>query len=162
MIEFVITSFVGQISQFSVHPFACRVVQRLLEHCNENQRQSIINELLLNFNELCQSAFANYVIQHVIQYGTKWHKSEIINGVRGKIGSMSRHKFASNIIEKCFTYGNENERQMLLDEILTGNENDPTQSPLIQMVKDQVSQKHLCLVWSIELCGSCVRVLYNY
>lgn len=46
MIQFIVEAFVNQIYNLSTHPYGCRVIQRLLEHCSEEQRNSILSEIL--------------------------------------------------------------------------------------------------------------------
>jgi hypothetical protein len=54
-IEFIINAFQGQVKELSSHPYGCRVVQRILEHCTNPQKAVILEELrhvrifLLNF-----------------------------------------------------------------------------------------------------------------
>ena len=37
-IRFLVRAFVGRVRELSKHPYGCRVVQRLLEHCNDEQK----------------------------------------------------------------------------------------------------------------------------
>jgi len=37
-IEFIVQAFVGQVEKFSTHPYGCRVIQRILEHCTGAQK----------------------------------------------------------------------------------------------------------------------------
>ena len=41
-LEFIIQSFNGQVMQLSTHPYGCRVIQRILEHCNEEDNKSVL------------------------------------------------------------------------------------------------------------------------
>lgn len=142
LIHFIVEAFTNQIYQLSTHPYGCRVIQRLLEHCTEIQRNSILNEILENVDELCKNQYGNYVIQHVLVHGTSWHRGAIVQAIRGKVVTMSKHKFASNVVEKCFTHAGRSDRALLLEEVL-GKEPDSTRvldnsnSPLLAMVKDQ-------------------------
>lgn len=38
MVQFIVEAFDNQIFHLSTHPYGCRVIQRLLEHCSEQQR----------------------------------------------------------------------------------------------------------------------------
>lgn len=50
----------------STHPYGCRVIQRILEHCLPEQTASILEELHQNTEQLIQDQYGNYVIQHVL------------------------------------------------------------------------------------------------
>lgn len=64
----------------------------------------------------------------MLQHGKPEERSTIIKELAGQIVKMSQHKFASNVVEKCLTFGTDDERQILIDEILgTTDENEPLQ-----------------------------------
>lgn len=37
-VDFIVQAFVGQVEKFSTHPYGCRVIQRILEHCTGTQK----------------------------------------------------------------------------------------------------------------------------
>ena len=37
LIQFIIDSFTGQVYALATHPYGCRVIQRILEHCSDSQ-----------------------------------------------------------------------------------------------------------------------------
>ena len=77
-----------------MHPYGCRVIQRILEHCTVGQVQSIMEELREHTEHLVFDQYGNYVIQHVLEHGRADDKSLIIAQLRGKILPLSQHKFA--------------------------------------------------------------------
>ncbi len=83
-----------QVFALSTHPYGCRVIQRILEHCNGDQTTSILEELHQNTEQLVQDQYGNYVVQHVLEHGRPEDKSKIILMVRGKVLNLSQHKFA--------------------------------------------------------------------
>ena len=78
----------------STHPYGCRVIQRILEHCNPEQTTPILDELHDNTDRLVQDQYGNYVIQHVLEHGSPDDKLGIIALVRGNVVILSQHKFA--------------------------------------------------------------------
>lgn len=50
----------------STHPYGCRVIQRILEHCTQEQTTPILEELHQQTEQLIQDQYGNYVIQHVL------------------------------------------------------------------------------------------------
>ncbi|XVE91120.1 hypothetical protein DITRI_Ditri20bG0129300 [Diplodiscus trichospermus] len=132
-IGFIISAFRGQVATLSTHPYGCRVIQRVLEHCsNELQSQFIVDEILDAAYSLSQDQYGNYVTQHVLERGNPHERSHIISKLTGKIVQMSQHKYASNVVEKCLEYGDIGERELLVEEIIS-DENDT----LLIMMKDQ-------------------------
>ena len=77
-----------------MHPYGCRVIQRILEHCTVGQVQLIMEELREHTEHLVFDQYGNYVIQHVLEHGRADDKSLIIAQLRGKILPLSQHKFA--------------------------------------------------------------------
>lgn len=83
-----------QVHALSTHPYGCRVIQRILEHCNAEQTASILQELHTHTEALVQDQYGNYVVQHVLEHGRPEDKTKIIMMVRGKVLALSQHKFA--------------------------------------------------------------------
>ncbi|XP_049822940.1 pumilio homolog 2-like isoform X2 [Aethina tumida] len=131
-VSFIIQSFSGQVYTLSTHPYGCRVIQRILEHCTPEQTAPILAELHQHTDQLIQDQFGNYVIQHVLEHGKPEDKSQLINNVRGKVLVLSQHKFASNVVEKCVTHATRAERALLIEEVCGFNDN-----ALHVMMKDQ-------------------------
>ncbi|KAL1817220.1 hypothetical protein DCAR_0521642 [Daucus carota subsp. sativus] len=144
-IQFIISSFFDQVVTLSTHPYGCRVIQRVLEHCEETKTQSkVMEEILGCVSMLAQDQYGNYVIQHVLEHGKPHERSTIIQELAGKIVQMSQQKFASNVVEKCLTFGNSSERELLVREILgTTDENEPLQAMMKDQFANYVVQKVL-------------------
>lgn len=56
----------GQVFTLSTHPYGCRVIQRILEHCTGEQTSPVLEELHQHTEQLLQDQYGNYVIQHVL------------------------------------------------------------------------------------------------
>jgi hypothetical protein len=92
---------VEQVYHLATHPYGCRVIQRILEYCTEEQTTPILDELLRCTISLVQDQYGNYVIQHVLEHGKPQDKAPILHKLRGQLLQLSQHKFASNVVEKC-------------------------------------------------------------
>ncbi|XP_036891377.1 pumilio homolog 2 isoform X4 [Sturnira hondurensis] len=134
-LQFVIDAFKGQVFVLSTHPYGCRVIQRILEHCTAEQTLPVLEELHQHTEQLVQDQYGNYVIQHVLEHGRPEDKSKIVSEIRGKVLALSQHKFASNVVEKCVTHASRAERALLIDEVCC--QNDGPHSALYTMMKDQ-------------------------
>ncbi|KAI4385992.1 hypothetical protein MLD38_003970 [Melastoma candidum] len=164
-IHFIISTFFDQIVTLSTHPYGCRVVQRVLEHCKNPETESkVMDEILGSVSMLAQDQYGNYVIQHVLEHGKPHERSVIIEELAGKIVSMSQQKFASNVVEKCLTFGGPAERQLMVNEMLgTTDENEPLQAMMKDQFANYVVQKVLetCDDQQRELILSRVKVHLN-
>ncbi|KAG2398559.1 Pumilio-like protein [Vigna angularis] len=148
-INFILSAFCGQVAILSMHPYGCRVIQRVLEHCtDESQCQFIVDEILESVCDLAQDQYGNYVTQHVLERGKPQERSQIISKLSGHIVELSQHKFASNVVEKCLEYGDATEREMLIAEIFGHGEQSDN---LLIMMKDQFANYVVQKV--IDICS---------
>ncbi|KAE7997016.1 hypothetical protein FH972_001689 [Carpinus fangiana] len=164
-IQFIISSFYGQVVALSTHPYGCRVIQRVLEHCDDaNTQQIIMDEIMHSVCILAQDQYGSYVIQHVLEHGKPHERAAIISKLAGQIVKMSQRKFASNVVEKCLTFGGPEERQLLVNEMLgSTDENEPLQAMMKDPFGNYVVQKVLetCDDQSLELILSRIKVHLN-
>jgi pumilio RNA-binding family len=71
-----------------------------------------------------------------LEKGAPADRSAVISKVIGQVLHMSKHKFASNVVEKCIIFANDEERSMMVEEIIAPK---PDGSSTIgAMLKDQV------------------------
>ncbi|KJH41081.1 RNA binding repeat protein, Pumilio-family [Dictyocaulus viviparus] len=149
-LQFIINTFTKNgsdtITQLSTHPYGCRVIQRVLEYCSEEQKRPVLEALHTSMNTLIVDQYGNYVVQHVLEHGTNQDRDRIVQEVRlfdlflalkvaGNVLRYAQHKFASNVIEKCLICAGGHHKTLLIDEVC-GALND-TQPPILLMMKDQ-------------------------
>jgi len=134
-IQFIIHAFTGQVQALATNPYGCRVIQRMLEHCEEPTRIAVLQELHACTGSLIVDQFGNYVTQHVIEHGREEDRAQVISLVTAQLVNFSRHKFASNVVEKSIQFGTTDQRQKIVATLTTVN--DEGQSPLSLLVRDQ-------------------------
>ncbi|KAJ7980822.1 Pumilio-like protein [Quillaja saponaria] len=163
--HFIVSTFFDQVVTLSTHPYGCRVIQRVLEHCKDLQTQNkVMDEILGAVSMLAQDQYGNYVVQHVLEHGKPHERSAIIKELAGNIVQMSQQKFASNVVEKCLTFGGLSERQLLVNEMLgSTDENEPLQAMMKDQFANYVVQKVLetCDDQQRELILSRIKVHLN-
>lgn len=64
-----------------MHAYGCRVIQRILEHCIDEQKQVILEEIKDSFSVLIQDQYGNYVIQHVLKHGRPTDRGRLMREV---------------------------------------------------------------------------------
>ena len=117
-IQFIIDIFLGRVKELCTHPYGCRVVQRILEHCPIAQKAAILEELRQHCSELVQDCYGNYVIQFVMQHGWEADRAVLIREVKEHLLDFSQHKFASNVVEKCLQYASRRDRDEMVWSII--------------------------------------------
>lgn len=147
-IRFIINAFTGQVGQLAVHPYGCRVIQRLLERCEGPAKACILAELHACGRDLIPDQYGNYVTQHVIEHGGFEDRAKIIAFIKSQLMSFSKHKFASNVVEKALIHGSEEQRVDIMEELIKKNERG--ESALGLFIKDGYAnyvirkQPHIC------------------
>jgi pumilio RNA-binding family len=118
-IQFVVDDVLANARTLCCHPYGCRVLQRMLEHCVERQRTATLDAICLCHEALLDDQYGNYVIQHVLQYGRESDRDSLLRIiVANDLLKLSRQKFASNVVEKLLKYGNSNQRNAIVREML--------------------------------------------
>jgi len=117
--DFILKDVLAQVSELSCHPYGCRVMQRILEHCVEEQKERALNSISNCFEPLLDDQYGNYVIQHVLQFGRENDRTAILQIILSRdLLTLSRQKFASNVVEKLLKYGNTTQRNTVVNEML--------------------------------------------
>ena len=69
----------GSVVGLSTHPYGCRVVQRVLEHCTiEEVKEHMQKQILLSTAPLATDQYGNYVIQHMLEHGPDSARSAVL------------------------------------------------------------------------------------
>lgn len=134
-IQFIINAFTGAVQGLATHPYGCRVIQRMLEHCEEPTRTTVLQELHACAPSLIVDQYGNYVTQHVIEHGKPEDRAKIINLVTAQLVNFSKHKFASNVVEKSIQFGNTEQRKKIIATLTVLN--DKGESPISTLIRDQ-------------------------
>jgi pumilio RNA-binding family len=118
-IDFIVDDVLGNVSSLSCHPYGCRVLQRILEHCVEPKKIRALDEISKVHRTLLDDQYGNYVIQHVLQFGRHSDRNSLLEiVVENGLLLLSRQKFASNVVEKLLKYGTAEQRKAVVREML--------------------------------------------
>jgi mRNA-binding protein PUF3 len=132
-IQFIIDSFTNKVGELAIHSYGCRVIQRVLEHCDERSKRSVLAELHACGSTLFSDQYGNYVTQHIIEYGFPEDRAWVIGLITMNLLVFSKHKFASNVVERCLVFGTAEQRRGIMLEIIKKTDREST---LIQLIKD--------------------------
>mmetsp|Transcript_87289 Transcript_87289/g.130980 ORF Transcript_87289/g.130980 Transcript_87289/m.130980 type:complete len:317 (+) Transcript_87289:134-1084(+) len=118
-IDFIVDDVLDNVTPLSCHPYGCRVLQRILEHCVEPKKSRALDEISKCHRTLLDDQYGNYVIQHVLQFGRLSDRDSVLEIVaENGLLLLSRQKFASNVVEKLLKYGNAQQRKAVVREML--------------------------------------------
>lgn len=96
------TVHMSTITRLSLHSYGCRVVQRLLVRCSEEDRSTVLGFIIASYPDLVSDQFGNYVAQHSLEYSNEAEKKSIIATLTVMdVSSLCCNKFASNVLEKA-------------------------------------------------------------
>ena len=85
----------SQVVMLSAHPYGCRVIQRVLEHCQDKERvRSVMTEVLSSVCQLAQDQYGNYVVQHVLERGAPSDRTTVISAAAWLQCLSTAHLFA--------------------------------------------------------------------
>jgi pumilio RNA-binding family len=118
-IDFAVDDILDNVKSLACHPYGCRVLQRILEHCLEPKKGRALDEISSCHRTLLDDQYGNYVIQHVLQFGRVEDRDMVLEiVVENGLLKLSRQKYASNVVEKLLKYGNADQRLAVVREML--------------------------------------------
>lgn len=137
-IQFIVDDVLVSVKSLCCHPYGCRVLQRMLEHCVDSQKSATLDKIQLCHKALLDDQYGNYVIQHVLQYGRVSDRDSLLNIiVANDLLKLARQKFASNVVEKLLKYGNSHQRNGIVREMLkVVHEGESRSTVVLLMVRD--------------------------
>lgn len=119
-IKFIIEDVAANVEQLSKHRYGCRVVQRAIEHCPEEQRDEVLTKILACHRSLIEDQFGNYVIQQALSIGSEDVITTIVPSLTegDSIFKFSKHKYASNVVEAMLNYAAHQHKEAILNALL--------------------------------------------
>ena len=68
-LQFIIDDVIKHVESLSIHSYGCRVVQRALEFCAEEQKDAVLDAIISCREKLMKDKYGNYVLQQTIITG---------------------------------------------------------------------------------------------
>lgn len=100
------------------HRFGCRVVERLLEHCQPEQVGSLVEDILEHAPQLCSDQFGNFVVQHVLEFGCDDHKHRMSQVVAGQIASIPADYHGCAVVSAALTHSLQDDKIVVAQGVL--------------------------------------------
>jgi len=103
--QFIIDGLVGYAVAAAHHHTACRVLQRVLEHCPQQQVAPLAEELLKEMQDLITHCYGNYVAQRLLEHGTQETRQRVVDVIcAGDAKFLARHWVANNVLRCAFIH----------------------------------------------------------
>merc|ERR1711904_97896 len=107
-VEFIVEElsfFSGGWVAVAKHRFGCRLVQRLLEHCELRLVAPIAEAVVQNIDDLSRHPqFGNNVVQHVLQYVPEYRGNVVHALIQAGVPRLAMDQTASVVIECAWEY----------------------------------------------------------
>jgi len=114
--EFVAEELKDVVFNMARHPYACRVLCRLLEHCAAAPHTiSLIDDLLKHADELLNHMYGHYVLELTLQHGSPQHKSSIVAVLLSRLEFAAQQYHASHVCIMALRVCCDADRQALLN-----------------------------------------------
>ncbi len=142
-LETIIDEVTSNIKELCIHPYGCRVVQRLIEHCTGDQKNAVLDSIFQEdlFTSLINHEYGNYVIQRMLTYGRLTDKVAVFDIItaNNNILNLAKQKHSSNVVEMMLTYGIQEQRHRIIDDMLNCfcvDEHNNSKSAVVFMAED--------------------------
>lgn len=119
------------VASFAKHRFGCRVIQRLLEHCDvgdgmdsaDPALSTLVDQLLGVAGTLVKHKFGNFVVQTLLEQGAREdrHKHRIAEELLRDVPSLARHRVASHVLETAMKMCCAQDQERLAIKVLEGD-----------------------------------------
>eukprot|EP00443_Scrippsiella_acuminata_P065224 CAMPEP_0115558534 /NCGR_PEP_ID=MMETSP0271-20121206/99483_1 /TAXON_ID=71861 /ORGANISM="Scrippsiella trochoidea, Strain CCMP3099" /LENGTH=250 /DNA_ID=CAMNT_0002992543 /DNA_START=95 /DNA_END=844 /DNA_ORIENTATION=+ len=91
--QFIVDEFsqmgVFGIGKMARHKYACRVLQRLFEHCWPSQLDQIVDCLLADVVSLSMQRYGNYVVQHLLEYAAEDAQRRVAKRLEAHVAELA-------------------------------------------------------------------------
>lgn len=113
----------GQATMVARHQFGSRILERLMEHCSEEQIGFLLDELFdgaANLEALARHPFANFVVQHIFEHGMPERKTRCFQMLLPYVLQHATHKTASNVVQRMLEHADVSSQALIADAFLAG------------------------------------------
>jgi len=105
-LQAVVTELRGKVVELGCDLHGCRVLQRMVETCKGDVLSPMLDEVLENAEELCESQNGNFVVQFVWLFERRRKdRACLMSLFESRLAHLSCNKYGSNVVERAFTFG---------------------------------------------------------
>jgi len=120
------------------HRFGCRLMERLIEHCDDNRETQpefvgLVDEIENESGLLCKHGFGNFVVQHLLEHGSQERRRAILNKMMDEtevtppqpgqpdikgLPQLAGHRTASHTVQRLLEYSDEAGKLTIVQTLL--------------------------------------------
>lgn len=108
----------------SRHRFGCRVMERLIEHCSEDDLGDLISPVVADCEAMARHAFGNFVIQHLLEHGSTPLRVGIVLRLLPVTPYLATHRTASHVVQRILDFSDEEFQCRVMEVFLASTDPD--------------------------------------
>jgi len=112
----------GEATSVARHQFGSRVLERLIEHCGENQIGFLLDEIMGDFEALARHQFGNFVVQRTLEHCSKARMHACVEKLLPHVLKHATHKTASNVVGCLLAHSDLDCQAAIADVFLAGRD----------------------------------------
>jgi hypothetical protein len=89
------------------------ILQTALKFANNQQKMSLLNQIIDQMSSLINDEYGNYIIQFILQLNEEELNNKIYEYVKVNAFGLSKKKFASNVLDKCIMQDDERANELM-------------------------------------------------
>ncbi|QPC65348.1 hypothetical protein HYE67_007579 [Fusarium culmorum] len=133
-VKFITVACQEHARELSANSFSCRILQRVLEYAEEDDRKKLVESLILMMDKLVTDQWGNYVAGHIIEHRGPEDRDRFFEHVMTRLFELCHHKLGSHVVEKCIKFGTPEQRTQIRKQL---SPDDDTEDRLENTLKDQ-------------------------
>jgi len=107
----------GKVVDLSMQMYACRVVQKALEHVLVEQQAELVKELEPEILKVVKDQNGNHVVQKIIELVPRQYIDFVMDSFRGQVSQLAAHMYACRVIQRMLEYGTDQDKETILAEL---------------------------------------------
>lgn len=121
-LETIFTEVYDHITELMTDPFGNYLCQKLLEHCNDDQRLAIIQKVGSDLVEIAKNMHGTRAVQKLIECLSLPKQIEIVrNALKNSVVVLIQDLNGNHVIQRCLNRLEPNDKQFIYDAVTTGN-----------------------------------------
>uniref|UniRef100_A0A914IH34 PUM-HD domain-containing protein n=1 Tax=Globodera rostochiensis TaxID=31243 RepID=A0A914IH34_GLORO len=101
----IINEILAQVIPLSLHKYGCWVIECVLEHCTEQQKRPVLEQLHDNVPTLITDQYGSHVIERVIEHCTEQQKRPVLEQLLDNVPTLVTDQYGSLVIELVIEHG---------------------------------------------------------
>jgi hypothetical protein len=108
----------GALAKAAQHKFGCRIIQRLITHCEGEQLHALVNSLLSSARKLAVHVFGNYVLQQLLECGDHEQQERLMLLLERDVADLALDPYGSAVVSKALSVECAGERVSITRAVL--------------------------------------------